>query len=158
MCSTVAHVFDNLVTSQVSFPIVSWVNSVLRQFLPNGSSSTSFSLEIRRKQEEKGKVLEVLSFCPVIVSNQRPKFSVPCCLLVHEVWRRRPKERTLLRHLTACFSGPPVTLKDESHDGTVLNHMLFPLVKEVSDVNRSCFLLPPAAVCFIFYFFGEAAE
>ena len=53
---------------------------------------------------------------------------------------RRPKERTLLRHLTACFSGPPVTLKDESHDGTVLNHMLFPLVKEVSDVNRSCSL------------------
>ena len=49
-------------------------------------------------------MLEVLSFCPVIVSNQRPKFSVPCCLLVHEVWRRRPKERTLLRHLTACFS------------------------------------------------------
>ena len=47
--------------------------------------------------------------------HQRPKFSVPCstvddvcstsgCLLVHEVWRRRPKERTLLRHLTACFS------------------------------------------------------
>ena len=78
----------------------------LEESFHDGTDCTS--LDVQRKerysparkckiQEIRWKVLEVLSFCPVIVSNQRPKFSVPCCLLVHEVWRRRPKERTLLR-------------------------------------------------------------